>query len=110
MISFDNWNTLGNRITRFNNETGGSSLIIKGQDRTFCNIAFINLKGIEHDLNRLFSISHRISSGLGQHNALQLGWVTFELVLENALPNFFHLIPFFNDSFFYQPSDIRLEC
>ena len=92
-----NWDSVGNTISRIANETGGSTIGIKGEYSLDGNVESLNLEGLEHKLSHFFSVDFWVSWGFGQKDFV-LTWVASELVGEAVFPDLFHIVPVGNDT------------
>ena len=86
-----------NTISRIQDDTGGSTRGVQGQDSLDSDIHGGAVEGLEHDLGHLFSVGLGVEGGFGQENGVFLGGDT-ELVVEGVMPDLLHIIPVGNDS------------
>ena len=96
--TFENWDSVGNTITRVDYETCGSSCGVEGHDSLNGDVAVWNLEGLEHDGSHLFSVCLWVSWGLSKKNTSEFSWVASELIVEGVLPDLFHIFPGLNDT------------
>ena len=86
-----------NTVSRIQDDTGGSSRSVQGQDSLDGNIHGGAVEGLKHDLGHLFSVGLGVEGGFGQKNGVFLGGDT-ELVVEGVMPDLLHIIPVGDDS------------
>ena len=91
-VTFVDGDSVGNTITRIQDDTSGSSGGIEGKDGLDVNVERGDGEVFEEDLDHLFSV------GLGVHGSFsQKGIVLFgvdsELVEVAMMPDLFHIVP-----------------
>ena len=96
--TFEDGDGVGNTITGINNETSRSSVGIQGHDGLDGNVQVTNLKSFEHLLGHQFSVLFGVSWSLSDQDTLDFTGSDSELVVESVVPNFFHIIPIFDDT------------
>jgi len=98
-ITFVDWDVVGDSITRVQNDTGGSTGGVEGEDGLDGDVHGWEVEGLEHDLGHLFSVSFWVQWSFGEK-----GWAFFwsnsELVVVGVVPDFFHIIPVGDDTVF----------
>jgi hypothetical protein len=96
-ITFVDWDVVGNSITGVQDDTGGSSGSVEGEDGLDGDVHGWEVEGLEHDLGHLFSVSFWV-----QWSFSEKGWALFwgnsELVVVGVVPDFFHIIPVGDDT------------
>ena len=95
--TFENWDGVGDTISRVANETGGTAVGVKGHDSLDGNVKTIAVKLLEHDLGHLFSICLGVTRSLSQKDVV-LGGIATELVVESVLPDLVHVVPVGNNT------------
>ena len=86
-----------NTISRIQDDTGGSSRSVQGQDSLDGDVHGGGVEGLEHDLGHLFSVGLGVKGGFGQKDGVFLGGNS-ELVVESVMPDLLHIIPVGDDS------------
>ena len=95
--TLEDWDGMGDTISRVDNETGGSTIGVKRKDGLDGNVETLNLEGIEHDLGHLLSVGFWVLWSLSEED-LVLRWLDSELVDEAVFPNLLHLSPVGNNT------------
>ena len=88
---------MGNTISRIQDDTGGSTRGVQGQDSLDSYVHGRGVEGLEHDLSHLFSVSLGVEGSFSQEDGVFLGGDT-ELVVEGVMPDLLHIIPVGDDS------------
>ena len=83
---------MGDTIARVQDDTGGTTGSIQGQNRLNGDVHGRGVEGLEHDLSHLLTVSLGVEGGLSQENWVFLRSNT-ELVVEGVVPDFLHVIP-----------------
>merc|ERR1712153_175682 len=96
-ITFINWNSVGDTISRIHDDTSGTSGSIEGEDSLDGNIHGGHVEGLEHDLGHLLTVSLGVEGSLSQEDGLFLRGNT-ELIVEGVVPDLLHIIPVGDDS------------
>ena len=98
-VTFIDGYGVGDTITRVDNDTGGSSWGVKGEDSLNSNIEAGNVESFEQDLGHLLSVGLRVHGSFSEE-----GWVLFrgdsELVEESMMPDSFHVFPVSDNTVF----------
>jgi hypothetical protein len=109
-ITFIDWDIVGNTISRVQDDTGGTSGSVEGEDSLDANIHGWVVEGFKHDLGHLFTVSLGVQWGFSEE-----GWVLFwgntHFVHEGVMPDLFHIIPVGDDTVFngvFQGKDTSL--
>merc|ERR550534_3219786 len=98
-ITFIDGNTVGDTISRVHDNTSGTARGIEGEDSLDGNIHGGHVKGLEHDLGHLLTISLGVEGSLSQEDGLFLRSNT-ELIVEGVMPDLLHIIPVGDDTVF----------
>jgi len=98
-ITFVDWDVVGNSITGVQDDTGGSSGSVEGEDGLDGDVHGWEVEGLEHDLGHLFSVSFWVQWSFGE-KGWALFWGNSELVVVGVVPDFFHIIPVGDDTVF----------
>merc|ERR1719300_25773 len=96
-ITFVDWDTVGDIITRVHDNTSGTSRGIKGENSLDSNKHSGHVEGLEHDLGHLLTVSLGVEGSLSKKDRLFLRSNT-ELIIEGVVPDLLHIIPVGNDS------------
>merc|ERR1711892_1168316 len=96
-ITFIDWDTVGDTISRVHDDTGGTSRSVEGEDSLDGNIHSGHVEGLKHDLGNLLTVSLRVEGSLSQEDGLFL-WGNTELIVEGVVPDLLHTIPVGDDS------------
>merc|ERR1719154_546347 len=96
-ITFIDWDTMGNTISRVHDNTSGTSRSVKREDSLDCNIHGGHVEGLEHDLGHLLTVSLWVEGSLCEEDGLFLRGNT-ELIVEGMVPYLLHVIPVGDDS------------
>merc|ERR1719452_372931 len=96
-ITFIDGHTMGDTISRVHDDTSGTSGSIEGEDSLDSNIHGGHVKGLEHDLGHLLTVSFRVEGSLSEEDGLFLRGNT-ELIVEGVVPDLLHVIPVGDDS------------
>jgi hypothetical protein len=126
-ISFIDRNSVGNTITRVQDDTSSTSRSVKGKNSLDSNIKCRRVEGLKHDLGHLFTVRFWVEWSFSQEN-----WVFFRSdtkfivkgmmprilekrvkprELERDKPDFFHIIPVGDNTVFdrvFQGQDTSL--
>ena len=84
-------------ITRVQDDTSGTTRGIEGQDSLDSDVESGSVKGLEHDLGHLFTISLGVEGGLSEQDWVLFGGNT-EFVIKSVMPNLLHIIPVGDDT------------
>lgn len=96
-ISFVDWDGVGDTISRVEDDSGGTSGSVEGEDSLDGDIHGWGVEGLEHDLGHLFTVSLWIEWGFSEKYWV-LFWGNAKLVVESVMPDFFHVVPVGNDT------------
>ena len=103
--TFVDGDSVGDTVTRVQDDTGGTTRGIEGQDGLNSDVESGSVEGLEHDLGHLFAVGLGIEGGLSEQDGMFLGSNT-EFVVESMMPDFLHVIPVGDDTVL----DGVLEC
>ena len=84
-------------ISRIQDDTGGSTRGVQGQDSLDGDIHGGSVEGFKHDLGHLLSVGLGVEGSFSQKDGVFLGGDS-ELVVEGVMPDLFHIIPVGDDS------------
>ena len=73
-------------ISRIQDDTGGSTRSVQGQDSLDCDVHGGGVEGLEHDLGHLLSVGLGVEGGFGQKDGVFLRGDS-ELVVEGVMPD-----------------------
>merc|ERR1712106_126585 len=96
-ITFIDWDTVGDTISRIHDNTSGTAGGIEGEDSLDGDIHGGHVEGLKHDLGHLLTVSLGVEGCLSQEDGLFLRGDT-ELVVEGVVPDLLHIIPVGDDS------------
>merc|ERR1719300_289583 len=96
-ITFVDWDTVGDTITRVHDNTSGTSRGIKGENSLDSNKHSGHVEGLEHDLSHLLTVGLWVQGSFSKKDGLLLRGNT-ELIVEGVVPDFLHIIPVGDDS------------
>merc|ERR1711892_1229800 len=96
-ITFIDWDTVGDTISRIHDDTSGTAGSIEGEDSLDGDMHGGHVEGLKHDLGHLLTVSLGVEGSLSQEDGLFLRGDT-ELVVEGVVPDLLHIIPVGDDS------------
>lgn len=85
-------NSVGDTISRVENDTGCSTRSVQRQDGLDRDVESGGVEGLEHDLGHLLSVLLRVKRSLGEQDGVFLGGDS-ELVVEGVVPDLLHVVP-----------------
>jgi len=91
-ITFVNWDTVSNTITRVHNDTSGSSRGIEGEYGLNGDVHGGSVEGLEHDLGHLFSVGLGIQRSFSEKNRVFLRSYS-QFIVEGVMPDLLHIVP-----------------
>merc|ERR1719431_1285290 len=96
-ITFIDWDSMRDTITRIHNNTSGTARCIKGEDSLNSNIHGRHVEGLKHNLGHLLTVSLGVEGSLSEEDGLFLRGNT-EFIVEGVMPDLLHVIPVGDDS------------
>merc|ERR1740128_545904 len=96
-ITFIDWDSVGDTISRVHDDTSGTAGGIKGEDSLDGDIHGGHVEGLKHDLGHLLTVGLGVKGSLSQQDGLFLRGNT-ELIVEGMVPDLLHIIPVGDDS------------
>merc|ERR1712055_1173617 len=96
-ITFIDWDTVGDTISRVHDNTSGTARGIEGEDSLDGDVHGGHVGGLEHDLGHLLTVSLGVEWSLSEEDRLFLGGNT-EFIVEGVMPDLLHIIPVGDDS------------
>merc|ERR1719452_121116 len=96
-ITFIDWDTMGDTISRVHDNTSSTTRGIQGEDSLDGNIHGGHVEGLKHDLGHLLTVSLGVEGSLSEEDRLFLRGNT-ELIVEGVVPDLLHVIPVGDDS------------
>merc|ERR1712055_549537 len=96
-ITFIDWDTVGDTITRVHDDTSGTARCVEGEHSLDGHIHGGHVEGLEHDLGHLLPVSLGVEGSLSQEDRLLLRGYT-QLIVEGVVPDLLHVIPVGDDS------------
>ncbi|KAH9494229.1 hypothetical protein DERF_014932 [Dermatophagoides farinae] len=98
-ITFVDWDCVGDTITRIQDDTGGTTRSVQGQDSLDGDVNGWAVEGLEHDLGHLFSVGFWIQWSFSQQD-WAFFWGNTQFIVEGVMPDLFHIIPVGHDTVF----------
>ena len=95
--TFVDGDSVGNTITRVQDDTGRATRGVEGQDGLDGNVEGRCVKGLEHNLGHLFTVSLGVEGCLSEQDGVLFRSNT-EFIVEGVMPNLFHVIPVCDDT------------
>merc|ERR1711970_1170957 len=96
-ITFIDWDTMRDTISRIHDNTGGTARGIEGENSLDGNIHGRHVEGLEHDLGHLLTVSLGVEGSLGKKDRLLFRGNT-KFIVEGVVPDLLHIIPVGDDS------------
>ncbi|KAF1750060.1 hypothetical protein GCK72_016606 [Caenorhabditis remanei] len=96
-ISFVDWDRVGDTISGVENDSGGTSGSVEGENSLDSNIHGWGVEGLKHDLSHLFTIGLWVQWSFGEEDWV-LFWGHTELIVEGVVPDLLHIVPICDDS------------
>jgi hypothetical protein len=96
-ITFVDGDSVGDTITRVQDDTGGTARSVEGQDGLNGDVHGGGVEGLEHNLSHLFSVGLGVQGGFSEQDGVFLRSNT-ELVVEGVMPDLLHIVPVGNDT------------
>jgi len=96
-VTLVDWDVVGNSITGVQDDTGGSSGGVEGEDGLDGDVHGWEVEGLKHDLGHLLSVGLWVEWGLGQEGWALL-WGDSELVVVGVVPDLLHIVPVGDDT------------
>jgi hypothetical protein len=87
-----NWDNLGDSITRFDNDTSGTTGGVEGENVLLGNVHGRDIECLEHDLGHLLSVNLRVVKFFSQEDGVLIRGDS-ELDVEGVVPDLFHVVP-----------------
>jgi hypothetical protein len=84
-------------ITRVQNDTGGTTGGVQGQNGLDRDVESGGVEGLEDDLGHLLTVGLGVDGSLGEQDGVLLGGDT-QLVVEGVVPNLLHVVPVGNNT------------
>merc|ERR1719193_824572 len=96
-ITFIDWYTMRDTISRIHDNTSGTARGIEGEDSLDSHIHGRHVEGLEHDLGHLLTVSLGVEGSLSKKDRLLFRGNT-EFIVKGMVPDLLHVIPVGNDS------------
>src|SRR5699024_7156181 len=84
-------------VTRVQDDTGGTTGGVQGQDGLDGDVEGGGVEGFEDDLSHLLTVGLGVDGGFGQEDGVLLGSDT-EFVVEGVVPDLLHVVPVGDDT------------
>ena len=88
---------VGDTISGVEDDSGGTSGSVQGQDGLDGDVHGGRVEGLKHDLGHLFPVGLGVKWGLSQQHWVLLGGHT-QLVVEGVVPDLLHIVPVGDDT------------
>ena len=88
---------VGDTVTGVEDDTGGTTRGVQGQDSLDGDVESGGVEGLEDDLGHLLTVGLGVDGSLGEQDGVLLGGNT-QLVVEGVVPNLLHVVPVGNDT------------
>ena len=98
--------SLGKTITRFDDDTSGTTGRVQGENGLHRNVHGGNIEGLEHDLGHLLSVILGVVGGLSKEDGVVI-WGDSELDVEGVVPDLLHIIPLLDDTVLNGVRDLK---
>jgi len=98
-ITFVDGDGVRDTISRVQDDTGGTTGSVQGEDGLDSDVHGGAVEGFEHDLGHLFPVGLWVEGGLGEEDWVFLGGDT-EFIVESVMPDLFHIVPVGDDTVF----------
>merc|ERR1719376_1144917 len=99
-ITFIDWDTMRDTISRVHDNTSGTARGIEGEDGLDGHVHGGHVEGLKHDLGHLLTVSLGVEGSLSKEDRLLLRGNT-EFIVEGVVPDLLHVIPVSDDSMLY---------
>merc|ERR1712061_480761 len=96
-ITFIDWDSMGDTISRVHDNTSGTARGIQREDSLDGDIHGGHVEGLKHDLGHFLTVSLGVEGSLSKEDRLLLRGNT-ELIVECVVPDLLHVIPVGDDS------------
>jgi hypothetical protein len=98
-VSLVNGNSVGNTITRIEDDTSGTTGSVQGKHGLDGDVHGGGVESFEHNLGHLFPVGFWVQWGFGQEDWMFL-WGDSEFIVESVMPDLFHIVPGGDDTVF----------
>lgn len=98
-ITFVDGDSVGDTITRVEDDTGGTTGSVEGKDGLDGDVESGGVEGFKHDLGHLLAVRLGVQGSFGQENGVFLGGNT-EFIVEGVVPDLLHIVPVGHDTVF----------
>lgn len=92
-----NGDNVSDTITRVQNDTGGTTGGVQGQNGLDRDVESGGVEGLEDNLGHLLTVGLGVDGSLGEQDGVLLGGDT-QLVVEGVVPNLLHVVPVGNNT------------
>jgi hypothetical protein len=92
-----NGDNVSDTITRIQNNTGGTTGGVQGENGLDRDVEGGGVEGLEDNLGHLLTVGLGVDGSLGEQDGVLLGGDT-QLVVEGVVPNLLHVVPVGNDT------------
>jgi len=96
-VTFVDWDSVGDTISRIEDDTGGSARGVEGEDGLDGDVHGRGVEGLEHDLGHLLSVGLGVEGSLSEKDGV-LFWGNSELIVESVMPDLLHIVPVCDDA------------
>jgi len=96
-VTLVNGDGVGNTISRVQDDTGGTTGSVQGQDGLDGDVHGWGIESLKHNLCHLLPVGLWVEWGLSEQNGVLL-WGNTQLIVEGVMPDLFHIIPIGDNS------------
>merc|ERR1711977_404684 len=96
-VTFIDGDGVGDTISGVEDDTGGTSGSVEGEDSLDGDVHGGGVEGLEHDLGHLLPVGLGVEGSLSKKDGVLLGGNT-EFIVEGVMPDLLHVIPVGDDS------------
>jgi len=96
-VTFIDGDGVRNTISRVQDDTGGTTGSVQGQNGLDGDVHGWAVEGLKHDLSHLLPVSFWVKRSLSEEDGVLL-WGNSQLIVEGVMPDLFHIIPVGDDS------------
>lgn len=96
-VAFVDWHGVGDTITGVEDDAGSTARRVEREDGLDGDVHGWGVKGFEHDLGHLLTVSLWVERGLGEEDWV-LFWGDTKFVVEGVVPDLFHVVPVGHDA------------
>lgn len=91
-VTFIDWDGVGDTISRVEDDTGGTTRGVQGEDGLDLDVEALDFEVFEHDLAHLFTVGLGVLWSFGEENVV-FRWLSTKFVVEAVGPDLLHVVP-----------------